>query len=129
MAIRTGITLALVGLAGLLTVTPSQAARRFSGYVACGQSDPGYRAPAKHNCYIGDLPYADFIDRRRSGTRYRKCVTVPDGQRYCAWHRTGAAGKLSQRPLHVEQVGTVRVQWYVGGRQVRDWHFYMHTGD
>jgi hypothetical protein len=111
-------------LTSLLAIClPAQAARRFSGYVACSVSDSSFRSPPRHTCYGGDVPYAVFTDRRRSFTRYRKCITVPGGQTYCARHRTGRAGLRHQRPISAGAVGQYTVRWYVAGRLVRDWSF------
>lgn len=119
--------LCVVVAAGIATLAfaASANAERFSGFVTCGVSDATYKAPARHTCYVGDLPHAVFIDRKKDRTRYRKCVTVPNGRTYCARHRTKAAGRRSQRPLYVEQVGWYRVTWHVGGRQVERWRFRM----
>lgn len=118
------VCLAAAATAALAMPATAQAAR-FSGYVACGIDDGTYSPPGRHVCSGGDQPYAVFRDRRRSGTRYRKCVTVPSGRTYCATHRTGPAGSPSQRPLRVDALGPYHVKWYVGGRLVRTWGFQM----
>lgn len=119
---RTAAALCVAAAGAATFAVPATAqAARFSGYVACGIDDGTYR----HVCSGGDQPYAVFRDRRRSGTRYRKCLTVPSGRTYCATHRTGPVGSPSQRPLRVEALGSYDVRWYVGGRLVRTWGFRM----
>jgi hypothetical protein len=122
---------------GLLLVAPlllalgaaPAEARRFHAYVACGVADSTYRPPPSHSCPVGDLPHAVLIDRERSRTRYRLCIRVPSGTRYCRTHHTGASGRRSQRALHNEALGRHVITWYFRGTMVQRWTLQRTIGD
>ena len=111
-----------------LQAAPAEAAR-FRAYVACGAADSTFRPPPSHSCPVGDLPHAVLVDRDRDRTRYRLCVTVPSGTQYCAHHRTGASGRLSQRGLYNESLGRHVITWFVGGGILKRWALVRTVGD
>jgi hypothetical protein len=117
-------------LAAALTLPPAAAeAKRFRTYVACGVADSTFAPPPSHSCPVGDLPHAVLIDRERSSTRYKLCVTVPSGQRYCNRRQTGKRGKRSQRGLYNESLGSHTISWYHGGRLLDRWTLVRTIGD
>ena len=59
------ITATLFALLASATAVDA-AGSRYRSWVSCG-----IYARSSHSCFVGDLPYANFRDLRRSDTRYR----------------------------------------------------------
>ena len=121
---------AIVAAAAAIALTPAAAeGKRFRTYVACGVADSTFAPPPSHSCPVGDLPHAVLIDRERSNTQYKLCVTVPSGPRYCRRHQAGKRGKRSQRGLYNDSLGRHTVSWYHGGRLLKNWTLVRTIGD
>jgi hypothetical protein len=117
-----GTTVFIAMLIGATAVDATGSRHR--AWVSCG-----IYGRSSHSCYVGDLPYANFRDLRRSDTRYRLCVTRPSGRTICRNRTTGSRGSTQRIPLRSENVGWHYVRWLRNGRVVARWSYYMNVGD
>lgn len=105
----------------LLGAAPASAeARAYRAFVGCGADFP----EPDHNCSIGAAPAAYFKPFRKA-VMYKLCVRNPAQRTRC---RTGRAPRRKYDWLYVARgmVGSYRVTWFVKGKRVARWYYWMH---
>jgi hypothetical protein len=121
-ALLVALALAAVCSSASLAQPPPQ--YRFTGYVAGAGSGPG------HSFFVGDGLNLAFRDDAASGTRYRVCWRRGLAARHCRLGRTRRIGLTSKVFIAAPPtVGVYVSRWYVSGRVVATWRFYIGPGD
>jgi len=125
---RLALALLVLAAAVVLGVPVSAAqpppAFRFTGYVEGVGSGPG------HAFFVGDGLQLAFRDDSRAHTLYRVCWSKAGAPRRCWTRRTGRAGLTSKVfAAAPSNPGVYAARWYVNGRSVATWRFYVRLGD
>ena len=97
----------------------------YTTYVACST-----RASAKPatECRLSQTKAAFFRSNRHDAT-YKVCVKFPGKKkRLCASAQPADKGKTRFVTIATASLGTHKVRWYVGGKQVGSWNFDVTQG-
>ena len=119
------VVLAAGSVVQLTTTDTAAAGDGYTTYVACS-----HKASAKpaHECKLSDPKAAYFRSAKHDAT-YKVCVRFPGKKkRLCASAQDAPKGKKKFVTIATANVGTHKVRWYVGGRQVGSWNFEVIEG-
>jgi len=119
------VVLAAGSVVQLSSTDTAAAGDGYTTYVACST-----RASAKPatQCRMSQPKAAFFMSRKHDAT-YKVCVKFPGKKkRLCASAQDAPQGRKKFVTIATANVGTHKVRWYVGGRQVGAWNFEVIEG-
>jgi hypothetical protein len=123
------LTAIAVGVALSSGAAPASAqGPTFKHYVACGLSQ---KAKQSHICSKPSKKGA-FFRSNRADVFYTVCVKFPTRKNLCAPQQEAKQGTLYVNKITSNIPGKHRVSWFVGGKRVGVFHFFVpersHSG-